>query len=188
MVTFSSTVSATTIVDRMIATIFLILLASVTSDAKFKLPKSDVNLLEFPLNLEYLECEFFLFGSLGRGLDQIQPNLTGGGPPPIGVRKANLSVLIKDIITQFGLQEVGHIRAIKSTIRGFSRPLMNLSEAAFANVMNNAFGEPLYPPFDPYANDINYLLACYVIPYVGLTGYVGANPYLISPVAKGVCF
>ncbi|KAI3512398.1 hypothetical protein L1887_19713 [Cichorium endivia] len=184
MVTFSSTVSATTVVGRMIATIFLILLASATSDAKFKLPKSDVNLLEFPLNLEYLECEFFLFGSLGKGLDQIQPNLTGGGPPPIGVRKANLSVLIQDIITQFGLQEVGHIRAIKSTIRGFSRPMLNLSEAAFANVMNNAFGEPLYPPFDPYANDINYLLASHVIPYVGLTGYVGANPYLISPVAK----
>lgn len=66
--------------------------------------------------------------------------------------------------------------------------MLNLSEAAFANVMNNAFGEPLYPPFDPYANDINYLLASYVIPYVGLTGYVGANPYLLSPIAKKVYY
>ncbi|CAH1417406.1 unnamed protein product [Lactuca virosa] len=185
MVASSSAVSATTTSGPMIiTTILLILLASTTSYANFKLPKSDTKLLEFPLNLEYLECEFFLFGSLGRGLDQIQPNLTGGGPPPIGVRQANLSALIKDVITQFGYQEVGHIRAIKSTIRGFPRPLLNLSEAAFANVMNSAFGEPLYPPFDPYANDMNYLLASYVIPYVGLTGYVGANPYLLSPVAK----
>lgn len=47
-----------------------------------KLPQSDVDLLEFPLNLEYLEAEFFLFGSLGHGLDKVAPNLTVGGPAP----------------------------------------------------------------------------------------------------------
>ncbi|KAK6144027.1 hypothetical protein DH2020_020847 [Rehmannia glutinosa] len=61
---------------------------------------------------------------------------------------------------------------------------MNLSAATFATVMNNAFEKPLEPPFDPYANDINYLLASYVIPYVGLTGYVGANPKLQSPTSR----
>ncbi|KAI7725494.1 hypothetical protein M8C21_010221 [Ambrosia artemisiifolia] len=158
----------------------ILLLAS----AKAKLPKSDMDLLEFPLNLEYLEAEFFLYGSMGRGLDHIQPNLTGGGPPPVGVRTANLSPLVRDIIAQFGYQEIGHIRAIKSTVPGFARPLMNLSAASFANVINNAFGRPLHPPFDPYANDINYLIASYVIPYVGLTGYVGATPLLQTPTAK----
>ncbi|XP_045792100.1 desiccation-related protein PCC13-62-like [Trifolium pratense] len=32
-----------------------------------------------------------------------------------------------------------------------------------------------------YANDINFLLASYLIPYVGLTGYVGVNPILQNP-------
>ena len=32
--------------------------------------------------------------------------------------------------------------------------------------------------FDPYANSIIFLLASYLIPYVGLTGYVGANSLL----------
>ena len=73
-------------------------------------PESDVDLLEFPLNLEYLEAEFFLFGSLGYGLDVVAPNLTEGGPPPIGARLARLENLIRDIILQFGLQEVGHLR------------------------------------------------------------------------------
>ncbi|PHT35792.1 hypothetical protein CQW23_23492 [Capsicum baccatum] len=50
--------------------------------------------------------------------------------------------------------------------------------------MDDAFGHPLKQPFDAYANDINYLLASYVIPYVGLTGYVGANPKLQSTTAK----
>ncbi|KAL2464236.1 hypothetical protein Fot_52192 [Forsythia ovata] len=52
--------------------------------------------------------------------------------------------------------------------------------------MNNAFGQPLRPPFDPYANDINYLLASYVIPYVGLTGYVGIIPNLQSSALRSL--
>ena len=73
-------------------------------------PESDVDLLEFPLNLEYLEAEFFLFGSLGHGLDVVAPNLIEGGPTPIGVRLARLGSLVRNIILQFGFQEVGHLR------------------------------------------------------------------------------
>ncbi|GAB2217851.1 hypothetical protein Droror1_Dr00001063 [Drosera rotundifolia] len=149
-----------------------------------KIPASDKDLLEFPLNLEFLEAEFFLFGSLGCGLDKVAPNLTMGGPSPFGGSIARLDPFTKDIIYQFALQEIGHVRAIQSTIKGFPRPFMNLSSAHFADVMDNAFGEPLTPPFDPYANSLNYLLASYVIPYVGLTGYVGANPMLQASISK----
>lgn len=147
-------------------------------------PKSDVDLLEFPLNLEYLEAEFFLFGATGHGLEAVDPELAQGGPPSIGGKKANLDTLTRDIILQFALQEVGHLRAIKSTVKGFPRPLLNISKESFAQVMNNAFGQPLHPPFDPYANSINYLLASYLIPYVGLTGYVGANPELQNATSR----
>ncbi|XP_057753342.1 ferritin-like catalase Nec2 [Arachis stenosperma] len=150
------------------------------------IPKSDIDMIELALNLEYLEAEFFLFGAEGYGLDVVNPNLTEGGPSPIGGKIADLSPLIKDIIFQFGLQEVGHLRAIKSTVRGFSRPLLNISSEIFGQIINNAFGERLKPPFDPYANDINYLIASYVIPYVGLNGYVGANPLLLSATAKAL--
>lgn len=74
------------------------------------LPQSDVDLLEFPLNLEYLEAEFFLWGAFGFGLDKFAPELTGNGPSPVGGQMANLSPLVRDIITQFALQEVGHLR------------------------------------------------------------------------------
>ncbi|KAL1334978.1 hypothetical protein HN51_063923 [Arachis hypogaea] len=147
-------------------------------------PKSDVDLLEFPLNLEYLEAEFFLYGASGCGLDAVDPELAQGGPPPIGGKKANLDAFTRDVILQFAYQEVGHLRAIKRTIKGFPRPLLNISKEAFAEIMDNAFGESLHPPFDPYANVINYLLASYVIPYVGLTGYVGTNPQLQNPTSK----
>ncbi|XP_047257950.1 desiccation-related protein PCC13-62-like, partial [Capsicum annuum] len=71
--------------------------------------------------------------------------------------------------------------AIKDTVTGF---LLNLSRESFATVMDNAFRHPLKPPFDAYANDINYLFASYVIPYVGLSGYVGVNPKLQSSTTK----
>nr|QCQ83125.1 protein PCC13-62-like protein [Ambrosia artemisiifolia] len=170
----SSTTTAT-----VVAIIFLFISTSVNSTAD--LPKTDMDLLEFPLNLEYFEAEYFLFGSLGKGLDIIEPGLAAKGPPPIGAKQANLSLLIRDVITQFAYQEIGHLRAIKKLVQGFPRPLLNLSAKSFGTVMDAAVGNPLSPPFDPYANDLNYLISCYVIPYVGLTGYVGANPKLESP-------
>ncbi|XP_062108848.1 desiccation-related protein PCC13-62-like [Humulus lupulus] len=175
-----TTLMATTVAFLLI---FLIIPKS-QSTSSIYIPDSDVDLLEFPLNLEFLEAEFFLFGALGYGLDKVAPNLTKGGPPPIGTKKANLDALTRDLILQFGWQEVGHLRAIQNTVKGFPRPLLNLSSSSFAKVMDAAFGRTLRPPFDPYANSINFLLASYLVPYVGLTGYVGANPKLKGATSK----
>ncbi|OWM63516.1 desiccation-related protein PCC13-62-like [Punica granatum] len=139
---------------------------------------SDADRVKFAMNLEFLEAEFFLYGALGRGLDSIVPYLAQGGPPPVGAQKANLDPLIQQIIEEFGYQEVGHLRAIYTKVGGIQRPLLNLSAQNFAQVMDEAVGRKLQPPFDPYANSINYLLASYLIPYVGLVGYVGTIPYL----------
>ncbi|GMP73288.1 hypothetical protein CsSME_00031082 [Camellia sinensis var. sinensis] len=186
--TSMATTTTTTTTTAVISSTLLLLLFLPTSycseNYNSAIPVSDIDLLEFPLNLEYLEAEFFLWGSLGYGLDSIAPNLTMGGPPPVGTTKARLDPFTKDVILQFAFQEVGHLRAIKNTVRGFPRPLLNLSAEAFGNVMNSAFGRALKPAFDPYANELNFLLASYVIPYVGLTGYVGANPKLQSPISK----
>ncbi|KAM4116622.1 hypothetical protein ACB094_02G064500 [Castanea mollissima] len=132
----------------------------------------------------YLEAEFFLYGALGYGLDKFAPNLTLGGPTPIGGKRANLGPFTRDVIKQFALQEVGHLRAIQSTVKGFPRPLLNLSAESFAKVVDSAFETKLVPRFDPYRNGLNFLLASYLIPYVGLTGYVGASAKLQDPRSK----
>ena len=90
--------------------IILNLLPSSFASNKRGIPQSDVDLLEFPLNLEYLEAEFFLWGSLGYGLDKIAPELTGNGPEPIGAKIAKLGPFVKDVVEQFAFQEVGHRR------------------------------------------------------------------------------
>ncbi|KAK4855651.1 hypothetical protein QYF36_009376 [Acer negundo] len=142
-------------------------------DKSAKIPQSDLDLLEFPLNLEYFEAEFFLYGALGYGLDKAAPKLAGGGPTPLGAKKANLDPFTRDVVL-----------AIKNTVKGFPRPLLNLSSESFAKTLDTAFGKPLNPPFDPYSSSLNYLIASYLIPYVGLTGYVGANEKLESPVSR----
>ncbi|RYR12627.1 hypothetical protein Ahy_B04g070079 isoform B [Arachis hypogaea] len=121
---------------------------------------SDADRIEFALNLEYLEAEFFLYGALGYGLDVVAPELAGGGPAPIGAQLAALSPLVRDLISQFAYQEVGHLRAIKKEVKGFPRPVLDLRVGTFARIM------------------------AYVIPYVGLTGYVGTNPQLQNTTSK----
>lgn len=69
-------------------------------------------------------------------------------------------------------------------MRGFPRPQLDLSASTFAKVIDQAFDMPLQPSFDPYANNISYLIAAYSIPYVGLIGYVGTIAKLFSTTSK----
>ncbi|KAK2976911.1 hypothetical protein RJ640_024745 [Escallonia rubra] len=146
--------------------------------------KEDIDMMQFAENLEHLEADFFLWSALGYGLDQVAPSLAMGGPPPIGAQKANLDALTQHIIEEFGYEEVGHLRALKTTVGGFPRPLLDLSAHNFAKLFDQAFGYPLVPPFDPYRDSLSYMLASYVIPYVGLVGYVGTNPNINGYITK----
>ncbi|KAK7264748.1 hypothetical protein RJT34_32358 [Clitoria ternatea] len=147
---------------------------------------SEDDLVQFNLNVHYLIAELFLFGATGHGLDVEAPGLAQGGPPPIGAQKANLDPLVQDIMNQFGLQATGNIRAIKEVVGGFPRPLLNLSKEGIAKIFDAAFERPLNPPFDAYANSLNFVLACSLIPYVGQTVYVGIIPQLNNPTFKAL--
>lgn len=72
----------------------------------------DVDTVQFALNLEYTEAEFFLYGAYGAGLDEAAPGLARGGPPPVGARKANLDEETRRVVSEFALQEVGHLRFV----------------------------------------------------------------------------
>ncbi|KAK9146927.1 hypothetical protein Sjap_006830 [Stephania japonica] len=146
---------------------------------------SDIDPLQFALNIEHLEADFFLIGAIGKGLEDFAPELVMGGPPPVGAIKANLDDLTKDIILEFGYEEIGHLRAIKTTVGGFPRPLMDLSPQNFAKLFDEAFGFSLNPPFNPYTSSVNYMLASYIIPYMAIVGYSrGASASIRLPVAE----
>lgn len=175
---FPSSFLSQIVIFVLLFTNFYTALSSVVSTDQFSVDKSDIDLLQFPENLEFLEAEWFLWGGLGYGLDVARPDLVGGGPPPIGAKKANLDPLVRNIVTEFAYQEVGHLRALRDTVGLFSRPLLDLSPSNFAKVINQALNKTLKPPFDPYSSSLAYMLASYAVPYVGLVGYVGTNPLL----------
>jgi len=155
----------------------------------------DKELSQVALNLEYFEAEYFLWASYGYGLDKLAPYLVGGGPAPIGAQKANLDPYYTDIFKQMGLQEVGHLRAIKAALGNppecaFPRTLLDLTKKNWADAFDSAFlakfGKKLSPPFDPYEDSLKYLISTYFIPYVGLTGYVGTIPLLTGYNSKAL--
>ncbi|KAI6695744.1 hypothetical protein NL676_023454 [Syzygium grande] len=167
---------------------FLLKLGSVAGSPAYcgPIPATDAELIHVAMNLEFLEAEFFLYGALGKGLDSIAPYLALGGPPPTGGQRANLDPLVQRIIEEFGYEEVGHLRAIYTTVGGIQRPLIDISAHKFAMIVDEALGHKLWPPFDPYLDTVNYLLASYLIPYVGLTGYVGTIPNLSKFTTKAL--
>lgn len=105
---FLSSFSSQTLIFALLFINFYTSLSS--KNDHFGVAKSDVDLLQFPENLEFLEAEWFLWGGLGYGLDVARPDLIGGGPSPIGAKKANLDPVVQNIVIEFAYQEVGHLR------------------------------------------------------------------------------
>lgn len=84
-----------------------------TQRREWQWTKKTIDKVQFAVNLEFLEAEYFSWAAYGYGLDVVAPNLPMGGPPPIGARKANLDPLTMNIIMEFANQEIGHLRFIQ---------------------------------------------------------------------------
>ncbi|KAK1692954.1 hypothetical protein QYE76_009651 [Lolium multiflorum] len=145
---------------------------------------SDLEQLQFLLNAKFIEAEWFLHAALGRGIDRLARNLSAGGPPPAGARKASLDFHTTEIAAELGYQELGHIRAITNAMGGFPRPAIDLSADRFAAIMDDAMGTRLDPPFDAYNSTVNFLLASYILPHVTASVTVGIAPALMGYSSK----
>ncbi|OMO63795.1 hypothetical protein CCACVL1_22272 [Corchorus capsularis] len=139
-------------------------------------------LIQFSLNLFYLETTLFLYASTGKGIDAVAPDLVQG-PLPIGVRIANLDNITRIIIEEFGLQGVGIIRAILNTklVDPIKMPLVNLSVEEMEHFVHLALNATvLTPPFNAYANKLNFLPTSASITSLIRQYYVGILPHLAN--------
>ncbi|KAE8686119.1 Detected protein of unknown function [Hibiscus syriacus] len=123
-------------------------------------PASTLEKIEFVLNLIVYRAEIFLRSSVGRGINGISPGLVQG-PVPIGATVAELDGEIRDIIEEFGLSGVGHIRAIVNVTEikaPVARPQLNFSRQLFSDLIDVVLnGSALTPPFDVYGATTNFL-------------------------------
>ena len=138
-----------------------------------QMPNIDVDVLNFALNLEYLEAEFYLQAAFGRSLSAAD---SGGGPAPIGGRKVTFATpAIQAYAEEIALDEETHVKFLRSALgaNAVPRPQIDIGPA-FAAAANAAFATTLSPAFDPYANELFFLHGAFIFEDVGVTAYKGA--------------
>lgn len=149
-------------------------------------PDIDVDVLNFALNLEYLEAEFYLQAAFGRGLSAAD---AGGGPASTGGRKLTYTGqptddAVKAYIEEIAIDEENHVKFLRQALGSFAvaRPKIDIGgvggvfETAAKAASNNALAG-----FDPYANSLFFLHGAFIFEDVGVTAYKGASPLITNP-------
>jgi hypothetical protein len=88
------------------------------------------------------------------------------------------SSAIAQYANEIAMDEMDHVRFIREVLgdSAVSQPTLDLSSSF--DVLAAAAGLPT--PFDPFANETNFLIGAYVFEDVGVTAYHGAAPLVIS--------
>jgi hypothetical protein len=151
----------------------------------------ELDVLNFALNLEYLEAQFYLFAANGTGLPGNQQTGTGtqGGVVNTGTTGQPRRVVFTDPIVSEYAQEIAadeaqHVAFLRAALgaNAVAQPALNISGGpggAFSAAAAAA-GVPNPNSFDPYANDLNFLLSAFIFEDVGVTAYKGAASALIG--------
>jgi hypothetical protein len=142
----------------------------------------DVAILEFALNLEYLEAEFYSRAAFGHGLS---PALLGANPGPVtgGQMVSFTSPLVKAYAAEIADEETKHVEFLRAALAALtgssaiSCPAIDFTES-FPTLGQDA---GLGSNFDPFKNDMSFILGSYVFEDVGVTAYHGAATLITSP-------
>ncbi len=139
---------------------------------------SDPAILNFALNLEYLEAEFYQRAAFGQGLDS---SLTGGqgtqGQVSGGKQVPFQSKVVRQYAEEIAKDELEHVRFLRTALgsSAVAEPAIDINEAFTAAARASGAIGP-NEQFDAYANDANFLLAAFIFEDVGVTAYKGAAP------------
>ncbi|MES2755709.1 MAG: ferritin-like domain-containing protein [Pseudomonadota bacterium] len=157
------------------------------TDAEAQTAPTDFDVLNFALNLEYLEAEFYLYAATGAGLPA---SLRTGAVGTQGAVTPGRQVTFTDPIVaayarEIAADEQAHVAFLRSVITPsllVAEPAIDVGFGASNafNVVAQAAGISPGVVFDPYASDENFLLAAFIFEDVGVTAYKGASPLITN--------
>ncbi len=137
---------------------------------------TDADILNFALNLEYLEAEFYTVATTGKTIDQMGVGIDGSGTAGATtggqlVNLDNTTIFTKDIANQIAADERAHVTLIRGALKAagavpVAKPAINLGALGFG-----------------FGATTDFLQLARSFEDVGVTAYAGAAP-LISD--KGI--
>jgi len=158
---------------------------------------TDADVLNFALNLEYLEANFYYYAAFGTPIPVASIG-TGGVPTNslalnAGARAVSFSDrAVANYAREIARDELAHVNFLRTALGGaaVAQPQLDLGitpTGAFSNAARAAGFLAAAPAtgaptdfFDPYANDLNFLYGAFIFEDVGVTAYKGASPLLTN--------
>ncbi len=153
-----------------------------TATAQTSSTVSDADILNFALNLEYLESNFYSYAATGGPISSTLMTGTGTQGTVIAGHAASFSTtLVKNYAAEIAEDEIHHVAFLRSALgtSAVAMPTIDVSPAAFTTAAMAA-GLITSGTFDPYANDEAFLLGAYIFEDVGVTAYHGASTLITS--------
>ncbi len=148
---------------------------------------TDSAILNFALNLEYLEANFYSYAFHGTAIPSslmggtgTQGGVTGGKQVPFKTKG------IQQLAQEIAGDELAHVTFLRSALgsAAVSQPSIDLVKS-FTAAAQAAGVVPAGTAFDPFASEDFFLLGAFIFEDVGVTAYKGAAPLISSKTYLG---